>query len=164
MKRILGLSVMIIALFSACGKDDNDCAQTESTLVAPASEIQVIQQHLTTNSLTATQDPSGIFYNISVPGTGDSYPGLCTQVSVKYRGTFLNGTVFDESSAPITYPLGGFIVGWQKGVAKLKKGGKMKLYVPPTLGYGNVDRKDSQGNVVIPANSTLIFDIELVNF
>ena len=147
---------MILALLSSCKKNDD--------LVAPASEVQVIQQYLTANGLTAIHDPSGIFYSISVPGTGDSYPALNTQVSVKYRGTFLDGKVFDESTDPITYPLGGFIVGWQKGVAKLKKGGKMKLYVPPTLGYGNVDRKDDQGNIIIPANSTLIFDIELVNF
>ena len=67
--------------------------------------------------------------------------------------------MFDDSgNSSITYALGDLIVGWQKVIPKLKKGGKMKMYIPPTLGYGN------QAAGPIPANSILIFDIELVNF
>jgi FKBP-type peptidyl-prolyl cis-trans isomerase len=82
-------------------------------------------------------------------------------VTVNYVGTLTNGTKFDSSydrSQPFTFNLGAgeVIQGWDQGVAGMKVGGKRKLTIPPSLGYG------SQDMGAIPANSTLIFEVELL--
>lgn len=100
-------------------------------------------------------------------GTGTSAtPG--TVVSVLYVGKLPDGTVFDSSAAhgntPLVFTLGaqGLIPGFQIGVNGMKVGGERLLSIPPSLAYGTQDVKDSTGKVVIPANSTLLFDIQLV--
>ncbi len=157
MKKITTLFLFSIILFAACSKnDDQPCGYTESTAVAPQSEINAVQQYLATNGIAATQHPSGLFYVIETPGTGAT-AGLCNAVSVKYIGKLTNGTIFDQTTgAPATFTLGQLIIGWQKGLPLIKPGGKIKLYIPPTLGYG------PNANGPIPANSILIFEMELV--
>ena len=81
-------------------------------------------------------------------------------VSVDYRGTLTNGTVFDESykrGQPFDFVLGSgaVIPGWDQGVKGMKVGGKRKLIIPPDLGYG------AGGQGPIPPNATLIFEVEL---
>ncbi len=101
-------------------------------------------------------------------GTGlEAKPG--DTVSVLYEGKFTNGTVFDSSAAhgnqPLTFVLGaeGLIPGFQVGVRGMKEGGQRLLAIPPSLAYGAEDFKDpATGKVVIPANSTLIFAVQLV--
>lgn len=83
-------------------------------------------------------------------------------VSVNYLGTLANGQKFDSSydrNQPFEFKIGGgeVIKGWDQGVLGMKVGGKRKLTIPPSLGYG------SQANGPIPANSTLIFEIELLD-
>jgi len=83
-------------------------------------------------------------------------------VTVNYTGTLTDGTKFDSSydrNQPFTFTLGGgqVIKGWDQGVVGMKVGGKRKLVIPPSLGYG------SQAQASIPANSTLVFEIELLD-
>ena len=83
-------------------------------------------------------------------------------ITVNYTGTLTNGTTFDSSysrNQPFTFTLGEgqVIKGWDEGVVGMKVGGKRKLVIPPSLGYGD----QAQGS--IPPNSTLIFEIELVS-
>ena len=100
-------------------------------------------------------------------GTGaEAKPG--DTVSVLYEGRFTDGTVFDSSAAhgnePLTFILGsqGLIPGFQIGVNGMKEGGERLLAIPPSLGYGGEDVKDAGGKVIIPANSTLVFSVQLV--
>ncbi|MDB5201233.1 MAG: FKBP-type peptidylprolyl isomerase [Ferruginibacter sp.] len=156
---LLGLCIFLMS----CKKDSsNSCPYTESSFVATSAEISYLQNYITTNSITAVQHPSGIFYTINLPGS-DPKPNVCSNVSVKYVGKLLNGNQFDASTgAGITFALGQVIVGWQKGVPLIGAGGTITLYIPPSLAYGNVTKTDVNGNVVIPANSYLKFDIQLV--
>ena len=86
-------------------------------------------------------------------------PGPSSVVKVHYQGTFPDGKVFDSSYArgtPIEFPLNRVIPCWTEGVQKIKVGGKAKLVCPPNLAYGN------QNVPGIPPNSTLIFEVELL--
>ncbi len=103
--------------------------------------------------------PSGVKITHTVVGTGPS-PTAADTVKVHYRGTLVDGTEFDSSykrNAPISFPLRGVIPAWTQGVQKMKIGGKATLTCPPETAYG---ARGVPG--VIPPNSTLIFDIELL--
>ena len=161
MKKIgLGLLLAIFTL-TGCLKTDNGCGVNVS--VAPASEGQAIQTYLTSNSITATKHSSNLYYEIISPGTGSSFPTTCATILINYSGKLTNGTVFDAQNNQI-FQLSSLIEGWKIGIPLLKKGGQIRLYVPPTLGYGSTDVKNNSGVVVIPANSILIFDITLTDF
>jgi FKBP-type peptidyl-prolyl cis-trans isomerase FkpA len=157
MKKISILLLASLTLMISCSKNDNKaCGYTESIVVAPQSEINALQAYLGTNGIVATQHPSGFFYSIETPGAGVT-AGLCNSVTVKYVGKLTNGTIFDQTTtSPATFTLRDLIVGWQKGLPLIKPGGKIHLYIPPSLGYG------ATANGQIPANSNLIFDMELV--
>jgi FKBP-type peptidyl-prolyl cis-trans isomerase FkpA len=132
------------------------CSYDACSVVAPSSEIQAVQSYLTANGLTAQQHCSGAFYIIDAPGTGVS-PGICSYVNTNYVGKLTDGTVFDQGSFPRPYQLGSLVRGWANTLPLLKTGGKMRLFVPPTLGYGN------RQSGTIPPNSILVFDIELTS-
>jgi FKBP-type peptidyl-prolyl cis-trans isomerase FkpA len=89
----------------------------------------------------------------------DVTPGICSYVTVNYKGTLTNGTVFDSTKTnnPASFTLISLIEGWKQGIPLIKKGGKIRLFLPPTLGYG----ASAVGG--IPGNSILIFDIELLS-
>lgn len=147
-------------LFSGCLKTDKGCPYKENNITAPASEQQAVESYLSTNGLTATKHPSGFYYEVVNPGTGTVTPHLCSVVSVGYVGKLTNGTIFDQQNI-VSFDLGRVIEGWKKGIPLIKKTGRIKLYIPPSLGYGGHDMRDPNGNVVIPANSILIFDVEM---
>jgi FKBP-type peptidyl-prolyl cis-trans isomerase len=103
----------------------------------------------------------------AVIGTGaEAKPG--SQVEILYVGMLQDGTVFDSSAnndnKPLVFTLGaqGIIPGFQIGVNGMKEGGERRISIPPELGYGAEDVKDADGKVIIPANSTIIFDLKLV--
>jgi peptidylprolyl isomerase len=96
-------------------------------------------------------------------GTGAVVPPGAAVVA-HYRGTLADGTVFDSSydrGEPANFPLWGVIKGWQEGVPGMRVGGKRKLVIPGELAYGAQEIKDG-GKVIIPANATLTFEIEIV--
>lgn len=152
MKSILLFSTMLMMVLGIACNTKEDCSTPTKT--APASEVLALEAYLTTNGITATKDQHGFYYTINVPG-GTSKPTLCSTISVKYTGRLTNGSIFDSSTGA-TFELNKLIVGWQQGIPYIGKGGKITLYLPPSLGYG------SQASGSIPANSILIFEIELI--
>jgi peptidylprolyl isomerase len=117
----------------------------------------------TTPSQAATQESAGsakLQITDEKIGTGEAVKKGDT-VEINYVGTLTNGTKFDASAdhgGPFTTQIGvgQVIKGWDEGVIGMKVGGKRKLVIPPSLGYGD------QAAGSIPANSTLIFEVELV--
>ncbi len=106
------------------------------------------------------ESPTGLQYKVITEGTG-AKPAAGSSVTVHYRGTLVDGTVFDSSydrGEPATLSLAQVIKGWQEALPMMKTGSKWQIYVPSKLAYG--DRAASE--LIGPA-STLVFDIELVS-
>lgn len=119
-----------------------------------------------TATATGTSTPQVQAQDITV-GTGTAAtPGSI--ISVLYIGKLQDGTVFDSSAAhgnkPLTFTLGqqGLIAGFQIGVNGMKVGGERVMAVPPELAYGTQAVTSASGTVIIPANSTILFDVKLV--
>lgn len=103
--------------------------------------------------------PSGLQYEVITEGDG-AKPGATSKVTCHYHGTLIDGTVFDSSvqrGQPATFPLNMVIKGWTEGLQLMPQGSKWRFFIPPHLGYG-----DRQVSAQIGANSTLIFDVELL--
>ncbi len=101
---------------------------------------------------------SGLQYEIIVEGDG-AKPTAADTVTTHYHGTFIDGDVFDSSvdrGQPASFPVSGVISGWTEALQLMSVGSKWRLYVPAGLAYG------SQPRGSIPPNSTLIFDVELL--
>jgi FKBP-type peptidyl-prolyl cis-trans isomerase len=104
--------------------------------------------------------PSGVYYEILKPGEG-AYPTANDTVKIHYTGTLVDGSKFDSSldrGEPSEFPLGNTVPGFTEGVQKINKGGKIKLWIPAALGYGD------QARPGIPPGSTLVFEVELFDF
>lgn len=104
--------------------------------------------------------PSGLQYQIVTKGEGNP-PKVTETVTVHYRGTLIDGTEFDSSYSrdqPATFALNRVIKGWTEGLQLMKPGAKYKLFIPPDLAYG-----ERGAGSKIGANSTLIFEVELLS-
>ena len=159
MKKILCV-LLVSAVILSCSKTSTTevtCQYTASTTVASAPEIAALQAYCTTNVPGAVQHSSGLFYEITNPGSGTT-AGLCSYVTVKYTGRLLNGTIFDQNLFGTTFQLGNLIVGWQNGLPLIKPNGTIRLFIPPSLGYGA-----SGSGTTVPPNAYLIFDIQLTS-
>jgi len=102
--------------------------------------------------------PSGLRYEVLQAGSGTA-PTATDTVRVNYEGRFIDGTVFDSSyerGEPAEFPLNGVIRAWTEGLQLVRPGGKIRLYVPSAMGYGDTARPG------MPPASTLIFDVELL--
>lgn len=130
--------------------------------VETENAAQELQKYFEDNNITATPTATGLYYVKTQDGNGEK-PADGTMVSVHYTGTLLDGTKFDSSldrGEPIQFVLGvgQVIPGWDEGIKMMSKGEKGVLYIPYYLAYGDRDSGP------IPAFSTLIFEVELVDF
>jgi peptidylprolyl isomerase len=143
-------------LFS-CG--EGEAEEEKKDYVETEYDIQ-ISEYLEDKDWDPVREDNGLYIQTEIEGEGQK-PGLQDYLTLKYEGRLLDGTVFDGTDGEVItfpFPLEGLIKGWQQGIPHFGKGGKGTLIIPPDLGYG-----DRAGGP-IPANSVLVFDIELVDF
>ena len=159
--------IAVLLLSTGCMKDDKtaECPYQIQNLPVPKSEADSLQAFVALSGTYsgATKDSAGFYYIIESQGTGVAPSSYCNNVTVVYKGMLTNGTIFDQStSTGATFTIGQLIEGWRRGLPLINEGGKITLILPPTLAYGNNEVTDPQTGVVkIPANSILIFEIEL---
>lgn len=113
------------------------------------------------NKPGVTELPSGLQYEVLVQGNGEK-PTAQNEVTCHYHGTLIDGTVFDSSvqrGKPASFPLNMVIKGWTEGLQLMPTGSKWRFFIPPHLGYG-----DRQVSAQIGPNSTLVFEVELIDF
>ena len=166
MKNTLIALVVLVSL-TGCKKEAAECPTTSGSSVAPANERTQVTTYLSTNNITNGVElgNSGMFYVIDAAGDNNK-PGQCSNLTVKYSGKFEDGTVFDQTTGTNVayFSLGQLIEGWKRGLPLIGAGGKIRLYIPPTLGYGaNGVFNSSTGVYIIPKNAMLIFTIEIIN-
>lgn len=151
-RRLLPALGALVLLAAACGDDPDEFAKKQQAAKgSPAAQGGTL---MTTSSGLQIED-------IQVGSGASPKPGQT--VVVHYTGTLADGKKFDSSrdkNQPFQFQFGTgqVIKGWDEGLATMKVGGRRKLVIPPALGYGARD----VGNGLIPANSTLFFDVELL--
>jgi peptidylprolyl isomerase len=150
---ILGISVLIFILINLASLNlSPNSSNSSSSSTSSSSSI---------SSSASTSSSAQLKTTILKEGTGDRVVKNGDTVSINYLGTLENGTKFDSSydrGQPFSTQIGvgQVIKGWDLGVVGMKVGEKKKLVIPPSLGYG------AQAVSTIPANSTLIFEVELM--
>lgn len=151
-KYLLVLFLVFAAMIPACSQrePDKQAGQQELQKPAPAAGVKTVK----------TQ--SGLQYEDLIPGSGAS-PEPGKKVTVHYTGWLTDGTKFDSSvdrNEPLTFVIGAgqVIPGWDEGLMGMKIGGKRKLIIPPSLGYGAAG-----AGGVIPPNATLVFEVILLD-
>ncbi|UKM64595.1 FKBP-type peptidyl-prolyl cis-trans isomerase [Flavobacteriaceae bacterium GSB9] len=150
MKHFL-IAVISLLTMASCSKDEN-----LNHIDYREQNEGDIKTYIADNNLNATKTKSGLYYIIDHKGEG-TQPNTNSNVTVAYKGYFLNGSVFDQSDPEgITFNLQQVIDGWTEGITYFNEGGNGKLLVPAHLGYGSYDYRD------IPGGSVLVFDIELI--
>jgi FKBP-type peptidyl-prolyl cis-trans isomerase len=156
-----------IKMIGVKSKADYDKEQKEAMEKAITADEEKIKAYIEEKKLlNVRKTASGLYYQITKLGTGPN-PTKGSQTTMNYTGYLLDGTVFDSNVdpkfshvEPFKFPLGkgAVIKGWDEGVALLSKGAKAKLLIPSPLAYG------PQARPGLPANSVLIFDVELLEF
>ena len=144
-------------------------AQAEQQAAAEAAGAEAAQENIAAgkayiNNMQGDEDlqstDSGLYFKVVEPGEGDR-PSLTDTVLVHYKGTRIDGTTFDSSydrGEPATFPLNGVVAGFGEGLTKIAAGGKIILYIPSDLGYGNTPRPGGE----IQPGDTLVFECELI--
>jgi FKBP-type peptidyl-prolyl cis-trans isomerase FkpA len=106
---------------------------------------------------------SGLQIKELTKGSGPS-PTDADVTLINYQGTLMDGTPFDANQR-VPMPVAGSIPGFSEALKRMQRGGKYRLWIPPELGYGAEEKTNPQtGEVVIPANSLLVFDVDLIEF
>ncbi len=154
-----GRRLLVIPPELAFGEGGAPGIPGNSTIVMDVEILSILARMTPTKPSELTETPSGLKYVDLKVGEGPS-PKPDSLVTVNFTGWLEDGTLFDTSAArgvPNTVPLDKVIDGWQEGLATMKAGGKRKLIVPPSLGFGE------RGGTRVPPNSTLIYEVELVS-
>lgn len=115
---------------------------------------ETIQEYIKEKGIDCEASGSGLYYKIEKQGDGLRVQAK-DRISFTYKGSFLDGKVFDEQKEPVTFTVGELIGAWKETVLKLNEGGEAFLVAPPQLGYGSRDLDD------IPPNSILVYTLKV---
>jgi FKBP-type peptidyl-prolyl cis-trans isomerase FkpA len=149
LRKFIAFSLLLVIAIS--------CKKEDVTDYGPIDK-KIIEDYLAEKGVTNAQSTSsGLYYIIQKPG-GDVHPTITSSITVNYQGYLTDGTLFDSSPAgkPYTSDLSNLVAGWQEGLPLIGVGGKITLLCPSALGYGSTPYGK------IPANSVILFNIELV--
>jgi FKBP-type peptidyl-prolyl cis-trans isomerase FkpA len=135
----IGIALLVVSAFALARQGDNPLARN-----ARARGV------VTT--------PSGLQYKVLERGTGTAKPTDTDVALVEYEGKLLNGTTFDKSQQPTPMPVAGVVPGFSEALKLMPKGAKYRVWIKPSLGYGD------KATGPIPANSVLVFDLKLLDF
>ncbi len=152
MNRLVAIAVLFFIATSCLESDATETVSFEEQL---AMDLELIDAYLNENEITTEVHESGIRFVVTEEGTGIS-PQPIDLIRVIYEARLLDGTVVDSNAEGAVFQLNQLIPAWQIMIPTMKEGGKITIYTPSVYAYGNAQRGQ------IPANSSLIFDIELV--
>ena len=148
--------LLLVTTMVSCGSSDDAKPIVVEPIDYTTINEEEINAYLTANDLVSQTTASGLHYIIENQGDG-AKPTATSNVTVAYRGYFLNGNVFDQSTEGLAIGLDQVIAGWTEGIPLFNEGGNGVLLVPSHLGYGSFDYSS------IPGGSVLVFDIELLS-
>jgi peptidylprolyl isomerase/FKBP-type peptidyl-prolyl cis-trans isomerase FklB len=173
----LFIAITILFLSVSCDKSDDEDQDVQAWKNANEQVFNSIKSNSEFKELKSPGNEGSVYYKVLTKGTGTKPIYYTSTVKVYYSGRFVadgtkygikNGDFFEQKtidySMPTTfYVNGGVITGWKTSLPYMVKGDKWEIYVPYILGYGNVNKYDSDGRLTIPAYSTLAFEIEIVD-
>jgi len=149
--------LLLVLLIASCKLDSSNEVEPTEPIDYEAQNEEQIMTYLEANDLVSQKTLSGLHYIVENQGDG-AQPIATSNVTVAYKGYFLNGSVFDQSSeAGISIGLNQVIKGWTEGIPYFNEGGNGVLLIPAHLGYGSFN---SNG---IPGGSVLLFDVNLIS-
>lgn len=157
----LQVTIKLVDIKSKKELDENQKKQEAEVAALEGAEKPKLDAYLASNKITTAPTASGLIFIETQKGKGKDHPKATDVVTVHYTGTLLDGTKFDSSvdrGEPTTFPLNQVIPGWTEAIQLMSKGSKAKLIIPSSLGYG------PRGGGPIPPFSTLVFEVELIDF
>lgn len=149
--------------------EDEAIFQLSAYLIAEPETQEEKDQNLIVNYaldeiIPLQRTNSGLFYRILDTGEGPSLQ-WGDYLTAHYKGYLLDGNVFDSSyrkNKPMKFYIGNMIDGWNEGLQLIKKGGRIQLFVPSKLGYKEQGVSDGKDSYIIPPNSPLVFEVEVL--
>jgi FKBP-type peptidyl-prolyl cis-trans isomerase len=128
---------------------------SNTELAAFDDEIQAL---LIANNLTMDRLENGLYIDVIHSGNGEELIKITDEVTFYYTGYLSDGSVFQSipKDEPLTFPVRSLIAGWQDALSFVSEGGKLKVIIPPQLGYG------SKNTELVPPNSVLMYDMTVV--
>jgi len=162
---ISGLAMPVLAQDGARAVRRTTTGKRAVAAKAPAAPLSPEDAFLARNRKLrgVIQTASAIQYRVIKPAAGP-HPTDTDVALVNYDGKLVDGTRFDKSTQPTPMPVSGVVPGFSEALKLMAKGETLRVWIPSRLAYGAEDQRDEQGKVVIPGKSTLVFDIELVDF
>jgi FKBP-type peptidyl-prolyl cis-trans isomerase len=153
------VALLALAALAGCNKTEQQSQAASSTPhydLTPASNAKYLADFAAKPGVIKTDD--GLEYLVIKAGTGKAPQSGADMVTVDYKGSLINGKVFDQSPVgkPATFPAGALIPGWVEALSLMKEGDHWQIVLPSELGYG----PEGAGKD-IPGNQTLVFDLVL---